>query len=218
MPNDIEIKIPKTLNEAIIGKCNMEFPDDKTKVYADVPIVYADAINTHLDRIDKIEDDFKEADKNVEEFEKINYNRDNKVKGTEDMRKMKLSESLFEEIVEDTMTKERKRSKNDSKEDRLYSSEDLWLQVYDELSTDIRNAGANDVHKELKAKRGERYEQVFPHGDNDIIVYGTRPEDFEFARRVADHYGVKAEEPKEDKNSKTNKYYKYSMVIRIPQD
>ena len=84
-------------------------------------------------------------------------------------------------------------------------------------TTDNEGAG-QQVDKQLKARRGDRYEHVYPHGDSDIVIYATSPEEFEFARKVADHYGVVAEEPKMDGNKLTNSFYKYSMIIRIPED
>lgn len=130
------------------------------------------------------------------------------------------SKGLMEDNEEDApSTKKRTRSSNQKKERRNYSSEDLWLAVYDELCATVDNEGeGQEVNKQVKAKRGERYEKVFPHGDSDIIIYATKPEEFEFARRVADYYGVVAEEPKEDKNKSTNGFYKYTMIIRIPEE
>lgn len=122
-------------------------------------------------------------------------------------------------VMEPEVKKKRHRSPNEKPDIADYSSEDLWYAVYDELSATTDNEGeGKTVNKQLKARRGERYEQVYPHGDTDLIVYAMKPEDFEFAKKVADHYGVVAEEPKEDKNPATNGYYKYSMVIRIPAD
>lgn len=107
----------------------------------------------------------------------------------------------------------------EKKERRDYSSEDLWLAVYDELSATTDNEGdGQQVNKQIKAKRGERYEKVFPHGDTDIIIYAPSIEKFEFAKKVADHYGVTYDEPREDKNKSTNGFYRYSMVIHIPED
>lgn len=132
-----------------------------------------------------------------------------------------LKEDLVEAPVdtEEEPAKKRTRAGNEKKWIGDYSSEDLWLAVYDELSAEVDNEGSGQqVDKQIKARRGERYEKVFPHGDSDIIIYATKPEEFEFARKVAEYYGVVAEEPKEDKNKNTNGLYKYSMVIRIPED
>lgn len=118
-----------------------------------------------------------------------------------------------------TEPKKRARAENEVKYQRDYSSEDLWLAVYDELSSDLDNEGAGQqVDKQIKAKRGERYENVYPHGDSDIIIYATDPSEFEFAKKVAQHYGVTCREPVEDTNPSTNGHYKWSMVIEIPED
>lgn len=131
-------------------------------------------------------------------------------------------EMLKEELEEATAVaepKKRIRSANEIQHEGDYSSEDLWLAVYDELSAEVDNEGeGKQVNKQIKARRGERYEKVLPIGDSDIIVYATKPEEFEFAKRVADHYDVTYDEPKEDKNKSTNDYYKYTMRIHIPMD
>ena len=278
------MKIKKHLNEAIIGNCNMEKPEKEIETSGAVPEVYADAINQRKRRVKQIEDDFKESDKNIDEF--VKDSSDNTVKGTADMKKMHLSEHLFEELTstklykkaeevaddlsdvlkairaldntedyideesieyivkaidglqdfafaystimdrEDifeatgtTVKKKRTRGPNEEKWGIDYSDTDLWLQIYDELDASLGNEGPGEqVNRFLKPKRGERYEYIYPHGQNDIIVGATKPEDFAFANKVADFYGVTTEAPKEDKNSRTNSYYKWSMVIRIPKD
>ena len=128
-------------------------------------------------------------------------------------------EVLNEAPVATEEPKTRTRGENEVKYQRDYSSEDLWLAVYDELSSEVDNEGSGQqVDKQIKAKRGERYENVYPHGDSDIIIYATKPEEFEFAKKVADHYGVTCREPREDTNPATNGHYKWSMVIEIPED
>lgn len=119
--------------------------------------------------------------------------------------------------VAEPETKKRVRSPNEEKDPWDYSSEDIWYAVYDELSASVDNEGkGQQVDKQIKAKRGERYEHVYPHGEKDIIVYAKDPEEFAFAKRVADHYGVTCEEPKRDENRNSNGFYKYSMVINMP--
>jgi len=119
--------------------------------------------------------------------------------------------------VAEPETKKRVRSPNEEKDPWDYSSEDVWYAVYDELSASVDNEGkGQQVDKQIKAKRGERYEHVYPHGEKDIIVYAKSPEEFEFAKKVADHYGVTCEEPKRDENKNSNGFYKYSMVINMP--
>lgn len=119
--------------------------------------------------------------------------------------------------VAEPETKKRVRSPNEEKDPWDYSSEDVWYAVYDELSASVDNEGkGQQVDKQIKAKRGERYEHVYPHGEKDIIVYAKDPEEFEFAKKVAKHYGVTCEEPKRDENRNSNGFYKYSMVINMP--
>lgn len=284
----MEIKIKQSkLNEAIIGNCNMEVPEGNVETKGNVPEVYADAINQRREREKKITDDFKEQDKAIEEFAKESQKTENKPKGTPEMKKLHLSESLFEDIdvVEKSITekaqdaagsieefintvdktpdieefiekedietlrhmidklmdfyhkystimgdgeifeavaaptKKRTRGANEERWGIDYSDTDLWLQIYDELDASLENEGAGQqVNRFLKPKRGERYQYIYPHGDNDIIVGAMKPEDFAYAKRVADYYGVTYDEPKEDKNPRTNQYYKWTMVIHIPRE
>lgn len=203
---------PCALNEAFFND-NMD-----KEVTAVAPPVYADAVEEHKARKEKLKDDFNQVITDTKKFVDDNHNREKKIGGSKEMKKMHLSESLFEDVVEEPV-KKRTRSENEKKERRDYSSEDLWLAVYDELSATTDNEGAGQqVDKQIKARRGERYEHVYPHGDSDIVIYATKPEEFEFAKKVADHYGVIAEEPKEDKNKNTNGFYRYSMIIRIPEE
>ena len=122
-------------------------------------------------------------------------------------------------VMDPPVKKKRKRGPNEKPDIADYSSMDLWYAVYDELSATTDHEGeGKTVNKQLKARRGERYEHVYPHGDTDIVVYAMDIEDLDFAKRVADHYGVIAEKPKKDNNPRTNGYYKYSMIIRIPPE
>lgn len=131
--------------------------------------------------------------------------------------KKEVCECEKKELEEGTETKTRVRDPEPDWFD--YSDTDLWLQVYDELDGTLKDEGGKGtVHRQLKAKRGERYTQIFPYGEEDIVIYETSPERFDFAKKVADFYGVKYEEPQMDKNKSTNSYYKWFMVIRIPKD
>lgn len=281
----MEIKIKQSkLNEAIIGNCNMEVPEGTVETKGNVPEVYADAINQRRAREKKINDDFKEQDRTIEEFAKESQKTENKPKGTPEMKKLHLSESLFEDVnksitekaqdaagsieefintvdktpdIEEFIekedietlrhmidklmdfyhkystimgdgeifeavaapTKKRTRGANEERWGIDYSDTDLWLQIYDELDASLENEGAGQqVNRFLKPKKGERYQYIYPHGDNDIIVGAMKPEDFAYAKKVADYYGVTYDEPKEDKNPRTNQYYTWTMVIHIPKE
>lgn len=174
---------------------------------------------------------FKDFDKNAEEFNKDIEKREKEPVKDVGLKKMKLEESLFEDYIpeEETLTeapaaepiekKKRIRTPNVKHYKGDYSSVDLWLAVYDELSSELDNEGnGQEVNKQIKAKKGERYQHVYPvEGSNDLVVYAMTPDRFDFAKRVCDYYGVTHDEPREDKNSMTNEYYKYSMRIHIPE-
>jgi len=124
---------------------------------------------------------------------------------------------IFEAV--EAPTKKRTRGANEERWGIDYSDTDLWLQIYDELDASLENEGTGQqVNRFLKPKKGERYQYIYPHGDNDIIVGAMKPEDFAYAKKVADYYGVTYDEPKEDKNPRTNQYYKWTMVIHIPKE
>ena len=93
------------LNEELLRVNGLE---EKEKL-VDEPVeavdpTYNDAINSHKELKDKLEDDFKEQNKNTEDFVKENGKTELKVEGTKEMKKMKLSESLFEDYNEDPNT------------------------------------------------------------------------------------------------------------------
>lgn len=122
---------------------------------------------------------------------------------------------LSDEIQESDNTKKRTRSANTKKEDKLFSSDDLWLKVYDDLSSEVDNEGPNgEVNKEVKIPRGKRF--IGPYagpGDYDLTVYGKTMDDLKWAKKVADHYGVNIE-TKKDTNRRTNIYYPYTAILR----
>ena len=203
---------PNALNEAFCANLEQE-------VTTVANPVYANAVEEHKARKEKLKDDFNQVITDTKKFVDDNHKREKKVGGSKEMKKMHLSEALFEDATVEEPVKKRPRAENEKKWIGDYSSEDLWLAVYDELSATTDNEGkGQQVDKQIKARRGERYEHVYPHGDSDIIIYATKPEEFEFAKKVANHYGVVAEEPKEDTNKLTNGFYKYSMIIRIPEE
>ena len=110
--------------------------------------------------------------------------------------------------------KRRGRPKADPK-DKMFSDGDLWLQVYDDLSSEVENEGkGKEVDKQVKIPRGKRF--IGPYagpGDYDLTVYGKNMEDLQWAKKVADHYGVDIE-IKKDNNSNTNSYYPYVAILK----
>lgn len=105
------------------------------------------------------------------------------------------------------------------KEDKLYSRDDVWARVYDELSSEVENEGpSGEVYKQVKIPRGKRF--VGPYtgpGDDDLTVYATSKDDLKWAKKIADHFGLEIV-MKEDKNKYTNKYYPYYAILKNVSD
>lgn len=105
------------------------------------------------------------------------------------------------------------------KEDKLYSRDDVWARVYDELSSEVENEGPRgEVYKQVKIPRGKRF--VGPYtgpGDDDLTVYATSKDDLKWAKKIADHFGLEIV-MKEDKNRYTNKYYTYYAILKNVSD
>ena len=125
--------------------------------------------------------------------------------------------TLYGEVTESkediTEEKTRNRSKNTKKEDKMYSSDDKWLQVYDDLSSEVENQGpGKEINKQVKIPRGKRFSGPYAGpGDYDLTVYATNRDDLKWAKKVADHYGVDID-IKEDKSKNT--YYPWYAILR----
>ena len=172
----------------------------------------------------------KESSK-AQQIKKENKELEAKLKSEgKDIEKEKLNGSLHDltmKYVDSTIdnlkesdeeteqpVKRRGRPKADPK-DKMFSEDDLWLQVYDDLSSEVDNEGkGKEVNKQVKIPRGKRF--IGPYagpGDYDLTVYGKNMEDLQWAKKVADHYGVDIE-IKKDNNSNTNSYYPYVAILK----
>lgn len=131
--------------------------------------------------------------------------------GKLDVNKTGLVEAIPNEIAEEP--KKRIRSKNRNAEDKMYSSDDKWLQVYDDLSSEVDNEGPKgEVNKQVKIPRGKRFSGPYAGpGDYDLTVYATNRDDLKWAEKIADHYGVDID-IKEDKSK--NVYYPWYAILR----
>lgn len=105
------------------------------------------------------------------------------------------------------------------KEDKLYSRDDVWARVYDELSSEVENEGpSGEIYKQVKIPRGKRF--VGPYagpGEDDLTVYAKTMDDLEWAKKVADHFNLDIV-MKEDRNKTTNKYYPFYAIIKDVSD
>ena len=90
------------LNEELLRVTGLEEKEKSIKEPVEaVDPTYSDAIDGHKKLKANLEDVFKEQEKNKEDFIKSNEKTELKVKGTPQMKKMKLSESLFEDYIEE---------------------------------------------------------------------------------------------------------------------
>lgn len=95
----------RKLSEAIAdnGFNNMDknIVTSDTKAQIEVPYQIGDAVQRHIRKRAEIEDSMKEKDKEVDELEKENQVDSHKEVKTDDLKKMKLSEDLFEAYQDD---------------------------------------------------------------------------------------------------------------------
>lgn len=105
------------------------------------------------------------------------------------------------------------------KEDKLYSRDDVWAKVYDELSSEVENEGPKgEIYKEVDIPRGKRF--IGPYsgpGNDDLTVYAHVKDDLKWAKKIADHFGLKID-MREDKNKTSNKYYPFYAILRNVSD
>lgn len=81
-------------NKDLLRVPNLEVDELTTAVNPD----YADAVNEHEKIKDKLEDDFKEQEKEKEAFIKDSERREIKFSAPKQFKQMKLSEALFEDV------------------------------------------------------------------------------------------------------------------------
>ena len=105
----------RKLSEAIAdnGFNNMDknIVTSDTKAQIEVPYQIGDAVQRHIRKRAEIEDSMKEKDKEVDELEKENQVDSHKEVKTDDLKKMKLSEDLFEVFEDDAEVDDDKYSK-----------------------------------------------------------------------------------------------------------
>lgn len=183
----------KNVNEYILDS-EFEVLNKAVEILQDFAMMYS-----HVEK----GEDLSEATENTEDYVSETYIARN------------VEDKTFTEAKVAEEPKKRVRSANVKKEDKFYSEDDKFLQVYDDLSSEVENEGkGKEVNKQVKVPRGKRY--VGPYvgpGDYDLTVYAKTREDLQWAEKIADHYGVKID-IKEDKNLGSNKYYPWKAILR----
>ena len=101
----------------------------------------------------------------------------------------------------------------------MYSRDDVWAKVYDELSSEVENEGPKgEIYKEVDIPRGKRFTGPYVGpGNDDLTVYAHIKDDLKWAKKIADHFGLKID-MKEDKNKTSNKYYPFYAILRNVSD
>lgn len=169
------------LNEELIRKSNLDIPDGPVKVDGATNPVYTDALNQHAKREKEVADMLKDASKVADIDTPFTGSTDKKnmPKKVEEA-KMVLDESLFEDtdIVAERDTEINK---------------DMWSCIYNELCGEIK--GAEAPYRRFKRKPRERYpsDKLGVGMNDEIIVKSNTEEGLDFAKEVADEYGVEFE-------------------------
>ena len=203
-------------------KCLKESVETKLYKRAENLADELDLLIAELGKVDHIEDyithsDFDHLNKASEVLQdfaiQYNYTMDSE----------NTYESLKEEdddTAKNNYTK--KHEPKDKKTDLLRNQistdiDDLWLDVYDELDATTSPGFVKDMNRAFSVKKGGRYNQVKPDMKDPykIWAYGNTDEDFEFARKVADHYGIKIDEP--EKCGHGEPYYKLRIGLHVDQ-
>ena len=113
----------RKLSEAIAdnGFNNMDknIVTSDTKAQIEVPYQIGDAVQRHIRKRAEIEDSMKEKDKEVDELEKENQVDSHKEVKTDDLKKMKLSEDLFEAFEDNAEVDDDKYSKYFNEDGKL---------------------------------------------------------------------------------------------------
>lgn len=209
---------------------NLEnFKDKKIQIQGEMPITMANAFEVSENRVNeinkRIDERQKEVDKFVKEFDKkkeykltlpeanrANYKKMHLIeKRLSKMSKRQLMEELRKcEADEEEIEESRKPLKEAEKE-----KYDLWTSVFNDLSVAYDPNWKFRVKPDKTAKE-HRYETVIPNVDDNIVVYSDREDDFGFAKKVADYYGVEfAEQGRGNRYSPEGQ--KYSAIIRFPK-
>lgn len=118
------------MNEDLIKE--LENIPESDEVSTEVPVTMAAAKEDDKKNVEAIRKSFKDLDKLTADFLKQNDNRENKIKVTDDMKKMELMESLFEDYDYDREELERLKLER-IKDEVLEILEDEGYNVYSDI-------------------------------------------------------------------------------------
>lgn len=176
------------LNEELIGT-NLDVPDGEIKITGVVNNVHANAINIHNKKKKETERVLKDKKAELKKPFLGTKGKTTIMPKTKDMKKLKLSEELFtnEAAVLDRDAWQLQDKRN---------NKDIWSDIYNEL-VDIKDL--ETPHRRLKKSPKQRYGSAWDEGgvrvapsrtDDAIVVKADDESQLDFAKEVADTYGV----------------------------
>lgn len=173
------------LNEELMGT-NLDIPEGEIKLDGKVNPVYADAINVHNKKKKEREKILKDKKDELKKPFLGTKGATTVMPKTKDMKKLKLSESLFtDEAVMDRKSWELQDKRN---------NKDVWSDIYNELvdmkdlETPHRRMGKQNRYK--GSWEFANPVRVGASRDGGIVVKAESISDLDFAKEVAETYGV----------------------------
>ena len=144
----------RKLSEAIAdnGFNNMDknIVTSDTKAQIEVPYQIGDAVQRHIRKRAEIEDSMKEKDKEVDELEKENQVDSHKEVKTDDLKKMKLSEDLFEAFDDKAEVDDDKYSKYFDEDGKLKPElADEYFALTDGVNESLKESADDGWPEEL---------------------------------------------------------------------
>ena len=144
----------RKLSEAIAdnGFNNMDknIVTSDTKAQIEVPYQIGDAVQRHIRKRAEIEDSMKEKDKEVDELEKENQVDSHKEVKTDDLKKMKLSEDLFEAFDDKAEVDDDKYSKYFDEDGKLKPElADEYFALTDGIEESLKESADDGWPEEL---------------------------------------------------------------------
>lgn len=175
------------LNEELMGT-NLDIPEGEIKIDGKVNPVYADAINVHSKKKKETEKILKDKKPELKKPFLGTKGSTTVMPKTKEMKKLKLSEDLFKN--EATATMDRKSWELQDKK----NNKDVWSDIYNEL-VDMKNLETphRRMGKQNRYKGSWEFANPVRVGasrDGGIVVKAEELSDLDFAKEVAETYGV----------------------------
>jgi len=205
----------KENNKLKILRTNLqELSDIEDKSIEAVDPSYAEAKRFTKKLEKNLDDAFKEKDKFTDEFIKENDKRENKPMYTPEMKKLKLSESLFEDCIAE---------KKDDMGEVEELDDDMFTYIYDLFTRGNRyNRPDSPIGKKIKAfdytSKRDALDSGFEITTNingNIELRSPNPDDFDQAKEVCDELKIQC---RTVAPRKWDKEKNYTFEIIVPTD